>query len=193
MKSYNVIDDHLDQDYFEHIQNELNKAWWSLQEEVAYHGDPDSIDEAFYFVHPIFENNSPKSDMHKVLEQFYHSIGVKAIIRTRAIMYMNQGKQIVHSPHVDMHYSHNAALFYMNDNDGFTLMADEDVEINAKQDEDFKSPIEFSRKGGGDIFEQQNMVVSKRNRLCVHDGSRPHCSSTPTNTKKRVLIAVNYF
>lgn len=194
MNSFEVFDNHLEEDYFEHIENKLNQCWWSLQEEVAYKGDNDEVDDAYYFVHPIFEHNHQQSDMHNVLSTFYTTIGMRALIRVRALLYMNQGRQIVHSPHIDMHYSHKAALFYMNDNDGFTLMADEGVDINAYQDKEFKSPIEFTRKDdGGDIFSQQLKCMSKRNRLCIHDGSRPHCSSTPTNTKKRVLIAVNYF
>ena len=99
-----------------------------------------------YFVHPIFEHNHQQSDMHDVLSTFYTTIGMRALIRVRALLYMNQGRQIVHSPHIDMHYSHKAALFYMNDNDGFTLMAHEGVDINAYQDKEFKSPIKFTRK-----------------------------------------------
>ena len=193
MKGFEVCDNFIEEDYFEHIESQMERCWWSLQEQVAYKGDVLN-DKSFYFVHPIFDENHQKSEMHDTLSSLYTLLGVRALIRTRAIMYMNQGEQIIHSPHVDMTYSHKAALLYMNDNNGFTLMADDDVDINAYQDKEFKSPIEFTRKDdGGDIFSQQLKCMSKRNRLCIHDGSRPHCSSTPTNTKKRVLIAVNYF
>ena len=188
MKDFNVYDDFIAEDYFEHIESQIDKCWWSLQEQVAYKGDVNS-DKSFYFVHPIFDENVPKSEMHNELHPLYTLLDVKALIRTRAIMYMNQGEQIIHSPHVDMTYSHKAALLYLNDNNGFTLMADGGVEIKCDQSD----RLVFNRPDGSSCFQEQNKCMSKRNRLMLHDGSRPHCSSTPTNTKKRVLIAVNYF
>ena len=188
MKGFEVCDNFIEEDYFEHIESQMERCWWSLQEQVAYKGDVLN-DKSFYFVHPIFDENHQKSEMHDTLSSLYTLLGVRALIRTRAIMYMNQGEQIIHSPHVDMTYSHKAALLYLNDNNGFTLMADDDVEIQCNQSD----RLVFNRTDGSSCFQDQNKCMSKRNRLMLHDGSRPHCSSTPTNTKKRVLIAVNYF
>ena len=41
-------------------------------------------------------------------------------------------------------------------------------------------------------FETGERVESVKNRLLLFDGSVPHSSSTPTNTKERLLLSVTY-
>ena len=78
-------------------------------------------------------------------------------------MYMNQGKFIKHKPHVDFEYSHNAALLYMNTNNGYTGMMNDDK------------------------------VESVENRICIFPGSKWHCGTTTSNTKNRMVVNINYW
>ena len=83
------------------------------------------------------------------------------------IMYTNTDKIIEHSPHRDMTYSHTAALLYMNTNNGYTRFENDE--------------------GGWD------KVESIANRLVIHNGSHLHGSTTCTDQKKRIVLAINYF
>tara|TARA_X000000368_G_scaffold359904_1_gene303437 strand:- start:1976 stop:2563 length:588 start_codon:yes stop_codon:yes gene_type:complete len=185
--------DFLDEEYFKHLYNIIkepcNHFQWSFQENVAFKGNDDQ--DGFYFIHPVFEQNDAQSNFHNELQGVYNALGVRALLRTRVIMYVNQGKQIIHAPHVDFQYSHKAALLYLNTNNGYTLMADEDCEIRASQD---LENLEFFRDDTKDSpFKHQFKSMSERNKCTIHNGSRPHCSSTCTDAKSRILIAINYF
>lgn len=189
---YEEIENFLDEKYFQHLCDRITKGnsqfTWLFQEQVAFKGDLN--DDAYYFVHPVYEFNNPQSFMHHELQGVYEQLDIKALIRSRILMYTNQGRQIVHSPHVDFTYSHKAALLYLNTNNGYTLMADEGVNIKAVQTLD---TLEFKTDQGNDIFSDQNKSMSVRNKCTIHDGARPHCSSTCTDAKSRILIAINYF
>tara|TARA_B100001079_G_scaffold250885_1_gene242786 strand:- start:1101 stop:1589 length:489 start_codon:yes stop_codon:yes gene_type:complete len=160
-----VIDDALDREYFEHLEKQMlhqNRFKWLFQEKVATLED-DPNDEQFYFICSFYHHLMVEDDFYYELKPLFDALGVKALIRARAIMYMNQGKLIKHKPHVDFEYSHNAALLYINTNNGYTGMMNDDK------------------------------VESVENRILLHDGSIPHYSTTCTDTCKRIVLAVNYF
>ena len=189
---YEEIENFLDEKYFQRLYDTItqgnSKFTWLFQGQVSYKGDPN--DDAYYFVHPVYESNNPQSIIHHELEGVYERLGVKGLIRSRILMYTNQGRQIVHSPHIDFCYSHKAALLYLNTNNGYTLMADEGVNIKASQTLD---SLEFTTDSNKGVFRDQNKSMSVRNKCTIHDGARPHCSSTCTDAKSRILIAINYF
>ena len=85
------------------------------------------------------------------------------MVRARALLYVNQGKQIVHEKHIDYKFPHKTAVFYVNTNNGYTE------------------------------FEDGTKVESVENRIVFFDGSIPHNSSTCTDQKIRSVISVNYF
>ena len=101
--------------------------------------------------------------MNELDEFLVKTLKAKSLIRSRVLLYPNQGKFIHHEPHVDFPYSHKAALLYINDNNGFTE------------------------------FETGERVESISNRLIIFDGSRRHNSTTCTDQSIRVVLAVNYF
>ena len=175
-----VIDDALDADYFKHLHDEIlhtGKFSWTFQEQVATNED-DPDDEQFYFVKSLYHNLKVDDNFYYNLQPLFEALEVKAIIRCRIIMYMNQGKLIKHRPHTDYDSPHNAALLYMNTNNGYTGMVNDDW---------VRGDISDS------IFSEGNKVESVANRLLLHDGSIPHYSTTCTDTRKRIVLAVNYF
>jgi len=183
-----VIDDALDQEYFDHLKKSIlhsGRFRWSFQERVAtLEDDPNS--EQFYFISSFYNECQIEHDFYQELFPLFNALEVKAVLRARAIMYMNQGKIIKHKPHIDYDYSHNAALLYMNTNNGYTGMINDDWVLNDKL-----TPEErFSEEG---IFSEGNKVDSVENRILLHDGSIPHHSTTCTDVSHRLLIAVNYY
>ena len=182
MKHAKIIDNALDKGYFEHLNKKIlhsgPKFQWMFNEKVATHDD-DPNDEQFYFVSSFYNNNNIENPFYYELKPLLDFLDVRAIIRARAIMYTNQGKQIIHGSHIDFCYDHKAALLYMNTCNGFTLMCDDDWD-----------------RDNGDVngrYEQDNKIMSVENRIAIHNGSTPHCSSTCTDDRKRIVLAINYF
>ena len=182
MKHAKIIDNALDRGYFEHLNKKIlhngPNFQWMFNEKVATHDD-DPNDEQFYFVSSFYNNNNIENNFYYELKPLFDFLEVKAIIRARAIMYTNQGKQIIHGSHIDFCYDHKAALLYMNTCNGFTLMCDDDWD-----------------RDKGDIrgrYEQGNKIMSVENRIAIHNGATPHCSSTCTDDRKRIVLAINYF
>ena len=88
---------------------------------------------------------------------------MKSLIRCGVNYYPKTHKILNHSYHTDFPFEHKGALFYINDNDGLTILED-GTEI----------------EGVG-------------NRLLLFDASRPHHSTTCTNATRRLNINFNYF
>ena len=124
---------------------------------------PDPDDLEYYHIAKIYEGHHPLSPSIKYVEPVLRFLQVKALIRIRFVMYPNHGKHIHHTPHRDYDYEHKAALLYLNTCNGSTE------------------------------FEDGSVVESKANRICLHDGSKLHNSTTCTDAKVRALLAINYF
>ena len=173
-----VIDNAVDQEYFDHLKKSVQHCiCWTFQEQVATSKD-DPDDEQFYFVKSLYHNLKVDDDFYYNLQPLFEALEIKAIIRCRIIMYVNQGKFIKHTPHTDYDSSHNAALLYMNTNNGYTGMVNDDWVRGDTSDS---------------IFSDGNKVESVENRILLHDGSIPHYSTTCTDTRKRIVLAVNYY
>lgn len=142
---------------------------WSYTSGVANNASEGKQD-GFYFVHSIFEDGkgfvTPFPALRSRLKPLSKLLGMKQLLRARLLLYVNQGKQIVHDKHVDFDFSHHAFLLYLNSNNGYTEFHHED------------RPSE--------------KILSTRNRAVFFDGSKPHNSSTLTDKRRRVVLAVNY-
>ena len=158
-----IVDNFLPQDYFEYLQKMMldHNFPWLYNAEVANRGEIQ--DEHFYFTHNLFDNFKPSSSIFEEFIPFFKQLEMNAMVRARALLYVNQGKQIVHEKHVDFNYPHKTAVFYVTTNNGYTE------------------------------FEDGTKVESVENRIVFFDGSRLHNSSTCTDQKIRVVISVNYF
>ena len=159
-----ITDNFLPQDYFEYLQHMMlgpTNFPWLYNAEVANTGEIQ--DEHFYFTHNIFQDFQPTSSFFEEFIPFFKQLEMNAMVRARALLYANQGKQIVHEKHIDFKFPHKTAVFYMNTNNGYTE------------------------------FEDGTKVESVENRIVFFDGSIPHNSSTCTDQKTRAVISVNYF
>ena len=88
---------------------------------------------------------------------------MKSLIRCNVNYYPKTHTRLNHSYHTDFPFKHKGAIFYINDNDGLT------------------------------ILEDGTEVKSVANSLLLFDASRPHHSTTCTNTTRRLNININYF
>ena len=78
-------------------------------------------------------------------------------------MYPSTSKRYHHPDHIDYSYSHKGAIFYVNTNDGIT------------------------------VLEDGTEIKSIENRVLLFDPSTKHHSTTCTDQKVRININFNYF
>ena len=82
--------------------------------------------------------------------------------RAKANLYGRTKELVHHDNHADTNFSHKGAIFYINSNNGFT------------------------------VLEDGTEIKSVRNRLLLFDPSKPHHSTSCTDDKRRVNINFNY-
>tara|TARA_X000000368_G_C22908826_1_gene657607 strand:+ start:432 stop:923 length:492 start_codon:yes stop_codon:yes gene_type:complete len=160
-----VTEDFLQEEYYDHLNEIITSTQfpWMFQKRVAnIEEDPEEDLNHYYFVHSLFFQNKIESPLYDDFLYLFQSLNVQFLHRARVLMFVNQGEQYIHDRHVDHTTNCKTALIYMNTNDGFT------------------------------DFETGERVESVKNRLLLFDGSVPHSSSTPTNTKERLLLSVTY-
>ena len=119
-------------------------------------------DPMYYFVHHfLFEYE--KSSWFYVIEPILNFIKPKILIKCKSNMYPSTPVITHHDTHVDLPYEHKGAIFYVNTNNGITMLED------------------------------GTEVESIENRLLLFDASKKHNSTSCTDAKVRVNINFNYF
>ena len=98
------------------------------------------------------------------------------IQRARADMVTWSKEEFIHSAHVDNIIPNTAAVFYVNESDGDTILYN-DKRTDIASYEDLK---------------ECDRVSPKANRLVIFDGALLHTGCSPTKHKRRILINSNY-
>ena len=156
-----IIDNFLPENEFKQIQDLICGVGlpWIHVDLVADANDYSD----HYFVHQFYNNYCPQSSAFELIRPFFSKLDVKALIRIRALMYMQKESLLEHKPHQDFLFPHKTALIYINTNNGFTRLAD------------------------------GTKVESVANRVLFTNGSEFHNSSNCTNQPYRAVLTVNYF
>jgi hypothetical protein len=161
---HTIIDNFLEKTEFNVIESMLTGADfpWYFQNAVADLTHTHLSD--FYFSHMFYrlDNNIPSQLFH-IIEPVLKKIKVNKLIRIKGNLYPNVGKLIENQPHTDFPFEHKGAIFYINTNDGYTILND------------------------------GIKVESIANRILFFDASTPHQSTTCTDNKARININFNYF
>jgi len=128
---------------------------------VGYKGEKD-----FYFFHNIFDATRGWVGVESGIDAIMpilKKMDIKALLRIKINFFTKTEKIQKHSPHIDFPYECKTALFYVNDNDGYTGFAD------------------------------GTKIPSKGNSLVHFDAGIPHYSTTCTDENLRCNINFNYF
>jgi hypothetical protein len=157
-----IIDDFLSVDTFNRLNAIVNSFEFPWSFSPYVANSTDDSDYHTYHTHIIYSNYKPVSDFWFELDEFLLFLQPKAMIKVKINSYPRTAKIYKHGIHVDQDYPHKGALFYFNDNDGVTTMQD------------------------------GTEIESKANRLVLFDSALPHCSSSCTNSTRRLTMNFNY-
>ena len=158
-----VVDNFLPKEDFLKIQSLLS-SWnfpWYYQSKINFHHTEDDLD--CYFFHLIFEKEKGYSNFYPLLLPLLSKIDFKALIRVKCNIYPRTDKVEIHKSHIDYDFKHKGAIFYINTNDG------------------------------GTILENGKKIDSVENRILFFDSYKKHSSTSTSNAKGRINININYF
>ena len=166
--NYKIIDNFLDKEIFYKFQKEIfnieNIPWFyrNSQTEEAFNDE----DDVGYFSLCFF--NNLHNDFNKFdffLNKIYEKLNCKALIQSVAVLVLKQKEIKKIYFHTDYPFKCNTAIFYMNTNNGATIL-------------DEKEKIK---------------IDSIENRMLIFDSQIKHCRIPQSDTRSRIIININYF
>lgn len=162
--NYEVIDNVLSEETFLKIKNNIlcYDFHWKLSPDITDGQENLPISSSYYFTHIFWDGFyvEPQSQMFVPLMD---RLKCNAMIRIKANLYPSTETIVHHNRHIDYEFPHKGALFFLNNNNGMTVL-DDGTEIE-----------------------------SRENRLLIFDPTKPHNSTTCTDDKCRVNVNFNFF
>ena len=173
---YKIIDNALSNEKFAILEEKImsSRMPWFYSYNVA---DGTKKEEDMYFMHLYYLGLSDKprigpdgkplppershcyDDILPVLDLF---TDMKNLLRAKSNLYGRTQELVHHDNHIDMAFPHKGGIFYINSNNGFT------------------------------VLEDGTEIASVSNRLLLFNPSEPHHSTSCTDVKRRVNINFNY-
>jgi hypothetical protein len=162
--NYKIIDNALPEDEFKNIRKHIYHVDfpWNCSYKVTKSVENLPLNASLYFCNVFWEGFVVKPEA-QIFAPILKLIDCKAVIRIKANLYPSTNKIFDHEDHADYDYPHKGAIFYLNTNDGFTIL-----ENNIK-------------------------IESVENRILLFDPSKVHRSTTCTNKQSRVNVNFNFF
>ena len=158
-----VIDNYLNQEDFLRIKNTL-ESWdfpWYYQKNI--NDSHSEKDLNCYFTHYLFNQENGQSPFYNIIKPILDKLDIKALIRIKCNIYPRTEKIKINKPHIDFDFEHKGAIFYINTNDG------------------------------GTIIEGNKKIDSIENRILFFNPHILHSSTNTSNSKARININFNYF
>ena len=162
--NYQIIDNVLPEESFLKIKNSIlcHNFPWNLTPVVTDEGENLSLTSSYYFTH-IFWEGFHVEQQSQMFVPLLDKLECNSLVRIKANLYPSTETIAHHDSHTDFCFPHKGALFYLNNNNGLTVLDD------------------------------GTEVESKENRLLIFDPSKPHNSTTCTDDKCRVNVNFNFF
>jgi hypothetical protein len=162
MKEYEIIDNFLlQEEYILLHKNTLENDYFPLYLKcgVAQHT---LSKDGIYFTHNFFSDESIKSPFFEILYPILKKINPIKILRVQLNLYPKTFFIKKHEYHKDCDISHKGMIYYLNTNNGKTILHD------------------------------GTKIKSVKNRALFFDPSKIHRSTTCTNSSYRSNIIFNY-
>jgi len=117
---YKVIDNFLEEKYFDSLVSLLKEIPWRYEDNVVYVAE----EKIFLLYHLFYAMNSPVSQLYEKTIPLLEKLGADCLMRIKANLYPNTEKLHEHPMHKDFEFPVTAALLSLNTCDGYTKLAD---------------------------------------------------------------------
>lgn len=153
-----IIDNFLEEDDFNLIKNIFlgETINWFYSKNIQQDIKETEFGHNF-LCHMIYRNDQITSQHFQMLQPVLEKLNPKALIRIKANMYLNQGKYIIHRSHQDFPFEHKTALYYLNTNNGHTIIGDKKIESVANRVILFDGSVEHSSTNCTDANRRLNI------------------------------------
>ena len=163
---YKIIDNFLEKETFYKFKEVVfngNVNWFFKEHQSS---DEDKKNDPGFFSLNFFGNfSSDFIGFDYFLLKIYEKLNCKALVQSRANLYVKQAENNKLFFHKDFEFECNTAIFYMNTNNGGTILGRKE---NIKID-------------------------SIENRILIFNSQIAHSVKYPTDVQRRVIININYF
>ena len=169
MKNLKIFDNFLEKKDFEFVQHHMMSSQFPWHKGVVTNEERDIplCDELdnIQFCNWIYKMNEPGGPEIKIVSSIINHpiLAMTSLVRVKANMNIRTSEIIEHGWHRDGYFSCNAAIYYVNTNDGYTK------------------------------FEDGTKVESVENRLITFNTQDTHTGTTCTNERVRCVLNFNYY
>jgi|TARA_R110002167_G_scaffold325835_1_gene531813 hypothetical protein len=87
----------------------------------------------YQFVHIFYKNNTVNSDFFNILNSLIKKLKPLSLIRIKANCNPISNNLIKFGKHLDQKFKCKTAIYYLNDNDGYTMIGDKKVESKSNR------------------------------------------------------------
>jgi hypothetical protein len=160
---FKVVDNFLPKQEFLELKNIMlsyNFPWYYNSDINIFHENKKDL--TCQFSHIFFRDAVP-STYFILLKPILEKIECKALLRIKGNLYPRTDKIEIHKKHLDYDFIHKGALFYINTNNGKTILND------------------------------KTEIDSVENRMLFFESYKHHQSTSTNDQKARVNINFNYF
>ena len=160
--NYEIIENFLEQEQFLHIQEQL----MSTENDIPwYYRKKMTNNDNFYFRHMIYGNHMQLSTVFDTIARpLLKKLNCIAPIQVRANLVLAKDKPFQSEFHVDNNFECKTAIYYVNTNNGYTLLD----------------------------REKQIKVPCEANKILIFDSNIEHAMVSQTDTPRRIVINLNY-
>ena len=165
MLNFKVIDNFFEDDVCEEICNSIQSASFPL-----YYCNAVSLKhrkDHYYFTHMLVNNSVSVSGFNNIANHFLDQISPSYVYRIQVNAYPKEPDHNLHGFHIDLDHTHKVALWYVNTNNGYTILKDPTSQEDVR-------------------------IESVKNRMLFFDGNIFHSSVTHTDTNLRHVVNMNY-
>jgi hypothetical protein len=126
---FEIIDNFLSKEDFNNIKNfMLNSHFpWNLTPVVSNDKEDLPMTGSYYFTHEFWSGFHTEQEA-QIFAPILNKIECRAIMRIKGNLYPSTETLIHHMNHIDFEFPHRGAIFYLNTNDGLTVIDGEEVE-----------------------------------------------------------------
>ena len=167
--NYKIIDNFLNKDLFKIFKEEIfniNQTPWYFREAQTEYSVNDKTDRGHFTLNFYYDLQHGYTYFDKYLYEIYKKLDIKALVQARANLNLKEDneKQKLFF-HCDNDFACKTAIFYMNTNNGGTV-----------------------------LYEENSIKIdSIENRILIFDSQIKHASIRQTDEKRRIVININYF
>ena len=169
MENLKIYDNFLEQRHFENVSKDLMgfKFPWHMGTVYTIKRDTPLCDELhnLQFCNWIYKDNKAQGPEYEIIRPIIADprLAISSLVRVKANATVRTEEIVEHGWHRDGYFSCNAAIFYVNSNDGYTK------------------------------FKDGTKVESVANRLITFNTQDIHTGTTCTNDRVRCVLNFNYY